>query len=258
MEEGGDPPVVALPERLDRKLRFGPFASGRDALKFVSYVAAGALLVPFLGEGAWIPFVLAGLAVTLWRPDGDAIDERLVRFARWKVRGAGPGGSVKPSRPGRTGRRSTARLPGAFVGILRTGGLPLAYLPPAELRRRFESYRDLLRAFDGTFVLLVTRAPIHPVPFLPAEPTPPGPEGAARAGYLELMEVIVRRRHLRQVYLALATSEPGASGVQRLETQIAAMVERLRALGLRPVRLRDRALGEALHRMGIAGETGER
>jgi hypothetical protein len=251
MASGGPPPVVPMPERLDRALRLGPFHSGRDALKFVAWVAVGALLVPFLGAAVWIPFLVVGLAVSLWRPEGEALDDRAARFLRWKGRQLRGGRSMSPAPTPDPGRRSILRLGGSFAAVVRTGGLPLAYLPPAELARRFEQYRDLLRAFDGSLALLSTRAPIHPTPFLPGEPAPIGPEGVARAGYRELVEVIVRRRHVRQVYLAIAAPATGPEGVARLETQLGSLVERLRALGLRPVRLRNRALRDAAGRLGL-------
>lgn len=251
MALGDAAPAVDLPERLDRKLRLGPFPSARDALKFVAYAAVGALLVPFLGPVGWVPFVLVGLAVSLWRPDGEALDDRLARYLRWRGRRFSEGPAVTISPPPNPGRRAIVRLPASFAAVVRMGGLPLAYLPPADLARCFDRYRELLRAFDGSLILLSSRAPIHPTPFLPAEPTPLGAEGTARAGYRELVEVIVRRRHVRQVFFAIATAEPGADGIARLETQVASLLERLRALGLRPVRLRDHALADAVRRLGL-------
>ncbi|MGB6500957.1 MAG: hypothetical protein WBG19_06130 [Thermoplasmata archaeon] len=248
----GTAPTLDLPERLDRTLRLGPFRSGRQALKFVTYLAVGALLVPFLGPWIWIPFTGAGISVAFWRPGGEAIDERVVRFARWKWRQVGEGGAMNLSGAPDRGRRSMVRLPGSFATVVRTGGVPLAYLPSPELARRFEQYRDLLRSIDASFVVLCTRAPIHPASFVPAEPTPVGPEGVARRGYRELVEVIVRRRQIRQVYIGLATAGSDSEAIGRLETQTASLIERLRALGVRPLRLRDRALGEAARRMGIS------
>ncbi|HTP54366.1 MAG TPA: hypothetical protein VML94_05340 [Thermoplasmata archaeon] len=251
MAPGEDPPAVELPERLDRPLRLGPFRSARDALKCVAYAAVGALLVPFLGPLVWIPFAVVGVAASLGRTDGGGVDDRAVRYLFWRARRLVGGVGVTPGGESPTGRRAIVRLPSSFAAVVRVGGLPLAYLPAADLTRCFERYRELLRAFDGSFLVHSTRAPIHPTPFLPAEPTPGGPEGAARAGYRELVEVIVRRRHVRQVFLAIATGEPGPDGIARLETQVATLLDRLRALGLRPARLRDRALSEAIRRLGL-------
>jgi hypothetical protein len=249
MGEESGPPIVALPERLDRKLRFGPFPSGRDALKFVTYAAAGAVLVPFLGAMVWIPFVLGGLAVSMWRPDGEGIDARALSFLRWKIRSVAREERMKVPR---SLRGSVIPLTtGGFAAILRTGGLPIAFLPPAELHRTFERFRELLRAIDGGFFLLVARAPIHAAPLLPAEPCPVGDERLAREGYRELVEVIVRRRYVRQVYVGLSAPRSGPEGLARLESRVTVLSEHLVALGLRPVRLRHWALGEAARRMKL-------
>ena len=258
MDDTELPPAVPIPERLDRKLRLGPFPSGRDALKFVGYIAIGALLVPWAGVVAWVPFVLLGLAVSLWRPEGEGVDTRVLRWFRWELRR----GSDRPGRKGGTvtpvGRGAVVPLStGGYAAILRSGGIPLAYLPPAELRRRFDLYRELLRTVDRSLVLLSTRSPIHRVTYLPAEPSPVGEERVAREGYRELVDVIVRRRSVRHVFLALTEPGSGAEAVGRLERQVGSMAERLAALGLRPVRLRDRSLGEAAARLGLVSRGGE-
>lgn len=80
------PPVVSLPERLDRRLRLGPFASARDALKFVTYSAVGAVIVPFTSPYLWLVVVAGGFAVCVVRSDGQALDERALSFVLWKIR----------------------------------------------------------------------------------------------------------------------------------------------------------------------------
>ncbi len=250
-------PVVALPERLDRPMRLGPFGSGRDALKFVVYAAVGALFVPLVGVLVWLPFLAVGLAVALWRPDGEAIDARTVRYVRWRVRRHQGVRSVTELGAPVQGR-GIVRTSGGFVGVLRVGGIPLAYLPPEELAHRFEGFRDALRPLDGRLLLLATRGPIHPTPFAPAEPTPVGPEAAARAGYRELVELIVRRRPVRQVFVALVAAGVGPGAVRQLEAQLTGLADRLRAVGLRPARLRDRSLRDAAGRLGFRGESGGR
>jgi hypothetical protein len=249
----GEGPTVAVPERLDRTLRLGPFASGRDALKFVAYAAVGAVLVPFAGALVWLPFVGAGLAVSLWRPGGEALDDRCARYLRWKL-GVRPRG--RPVNGGRPGPRSVVRLPTGYAAVVRSGGLPLAYLPSDGLARRFEQYRELLRAIDGSILLLASRAPIHAAPLRPAEPPPVGPERPARDGYRELVEVIVRRRHLRQVLVALTVVGTGPEAAGRLDDAVASLVDRLAALGVRSGRLRDRALDAAVQRLGLSAEGG--
>ncbi len=150
-------------------------------------------------------------------------------------------------------RRGHLRLrSGLHVTIVRAAGLPLAYLPSAELARRFELFRELLRSIDGGFALFASLAPIHSRPFVPAEPAPADAEGAARAGYQELVELIARGRSVRRVFVVIASADAGVEGVGRLEATTATLLDRLGALGLKPVRLRDRALGEAARLIGLA------
>ncbi|HTP56138.1 MAG TPA: hypothetical protein VML53_05705 [Thermoplasmata archaeon] len=250
-----DPEVRALlPERLDRPLRLGPFPSARDALKFLAWTAVGALLVPSSGPAIVVPFGLAGLGVAIVRIDGRAPDDWVVRLLRWQVRRLGGRELVTPSGTPRSGERSIVRRSDSLLAVVRTAGVPLAYLPPAELARRFELYRDLLRALGGPAAIHAARTPIHPAPYLPAEPAPPGAEGVSRAGYRELVGVIVRRRSLRQVCVAIGQAGTDARSLSALEARTAELIGRLRALGLRPTRLRGHAVEEALHRMGIRVE----
>src|SRR5208282_2604654 len=65
-------PVVVLPERVDRRVRLGPFPSAKDAVKFASYAAAGAVLAPFATPFAWVPVLALGFVVSVWHPDGEA------------------------------------------------------------------------------------------------------------------------------------------------------------------------------------------
>lgn len=251
------PPIVGLPERLDRRLRLGPFPSARDALKFVTYAAAGALLIPFAGAVAWVPLVLVAFAVSVWRPEGESLDERLLTLARWKWRTLRREEAVRRPSSGVAARQSSLGLsPTRRAAVLKVGGLPLAYLPPAELARRFDQFRELLRAVDGTLAFRATPAPIHANSFLPPDPVPAGAERTAHEGYRELVVLIARRRAVRQVYLAVACSGVGIERVSRLEASVGVVTERLVGLGLRPVRLRDRALADAARRMGLSTEGG--
>ncbi len=252
-EEG--PPVIALPERIDRPLRLGPFPSARDALKFLGYAAIGALLSSTVNLPLGILVGSVGLLASLWRPDGEAWDERIAAAVRWKwrtVRGAPPmtERGVRPLL-----RQGIVRLGrGEHVAIVRTAGTPVAYLPPAELARRFEQFRDVLRATEGRFALLATVTSIRREPFVPVPVPLGGPEGAARAGYSELVRLLCRRRGGRRVYFAVGGSDSGSDALARLEVQVSTLQEGLTALGLRPVRLKDRNLIDAARRFGWAAE----
>jgi hypothetical protein len=194
-----------------------------------------------------------GFAVSVWRPDGQAVDERAWAFFAWKVRIVNRRGDRPTGFP--LVRQGLLELPShRFVAVIRTGGTPVAYLPPGELARRFGQYRDLLRSMDPAFAWLSTTVPIRAQAVQPG--TPPGDEteGRALSGYSELISLLCRRRLLRRVYLVLATPDPSPEGIGRLEGRVASLIEQLSALGLRPLRLRDRSLAEAARQFGWPAE----
>jgi len=245
------PPVVTLPERIDRRLRLGPFASARDALKFVIYAAVGALLAPFAIPYVWLPVVGAGFVLAVWKPDGQAIDERALAYVAWRARRVLPGGLMNDPPPSARLRGRLLGLgDGRFVAILRAEGTPFAYLPPAELGRRFEEFRALLRSTEASLAFLVTVEPIRSSGVVPPLAPSETPERLARGGYRELVELICRRRLQRRVYVALATAELGPDGLGRLEQRAKALEGRLVGLGVRPFRLTGRALRDVGRRYG--------
>jgi len=252
MEEPIDgPPVIGLPERIDRRMRLGPFASSRDALKFVTYAATGALLVPFASPWVWLPVVVGGFALSVWRPDGQAIDEKAFTFLAWKLRRCVPrasGGRMTGTPLVRQGLLQLSS--GGFVAVLRTGGTPVAYLPPDELARRFERYRELLRSLDSGFVWLAATVPIRSQAVRPGPSSGGSEERTASFGYTELVTLLCRRRLLRRIYFVLGERDAAPDAISRLEGRVAHLIEGLGTLGLRPVRLRDRSLGEAARRFG--------
>jgi hypothetical protein len=254
-EPEGGPPVIGLPERLDRRMRLGPFPSARDALKFVTYAAVGGLLSPFASPWVWIPVVLAGFAVAVWRPDGRAVDERAFTFVSWRLRSVGTRGAVRETTSRPLVRQGLLQLAShRYVAVVRTGGTPMAYLPPNELLRRFELYRELLRSMDRSFTFLATTTPIRSQAVRPGTVSIGGEEAQAVSGYSELVSLLCHRRFLRRVYFVIGTLEADADAIGRLEGRVANLVERLGALGLRPTRLRDRALAEAARRFGWSAE----
>ena len=247
--EGG--PVVALPERIDRRLRLGPFPSALDAVKFLCYAAAGAATAQFAGLAVGLAVVGAGFLAAVWRPDGHSWDERVLAFLGWKWRTVAGGIFLSAVPSNRRVRSGTLRLaPSDYVAVVRTGGVPIAYLPPAELARRFELFRELLRATDGRVAFLATLGSIRTAPFLPSFPGSRGGDRDARAGYSELIALRCRRRFRRRVHFVVGLGSTGADALVRLETEVAGLVDRLTTLGLRPERLRDRGLVEAARQIG--------
>jgi hypothetical protein len=251
MDAGLDgPPVVELPERVDRRVRLGPFASARDALKFVTYAAVGAVLVPFTTPYLWLAIVGAGFALCVVRSEGRAMDEHVATYLLWRFRSMRRRRSVAPLL-GPPARRGLVGLgSGQFAVILRTGGTPIAYLPPTELARRFDQFRELLRSLRGSLGLSVTSAPMIAGPVTPTPIDASCADAEARDGYTELVSVLCRRRSVRRIDLVLTTEASGVDSIADLETRASALTARLSEIGVRSVRLQDRVLGEAARRWG--------
>jgi len=252
-DDDGGWPTAPGPERLDRRARLGPFPSGRDAVKFVVYAAAGALVSPFVGALVWVPVVLAGLLVAVWRPDDRALDERALAAARWAVRVVGGGAAMTSTATGV--RHRLVRWNGQYVAVVRAGGCPLAYLPPEELARRFEAFRAVLRGAGERVALVADAAPIHLRSLRPARPAPEGPEREAQDGYAQLLELIARRRSVRRVHVLLAEPDLGPEGIGRLEAGSSRVIEGLAGLGVPAERLTGRPLAHALRGLdaGVEG-----
>ena len=243
-------PVISLPERIDRRLRLGPFPSAQDAVKFLCYAAVGTAVAQFASLPVGLAVAGAGFLAAVWRPEGRAWDERALAFLRWKGRAAG-GILVSDRSDRREARGGVLKLsPSDPVAVVRTGGAPIAYLPPTDLARRFELFRDLLRATDGRIGFLATLGSIRTAPLLPSPPVCRGTDGEACAGYSELVELLCRRRFRRRVYLVVGGVSAGPDALARLETEVSSLEDRLTALGLRPERLRDRGLVEAARQIG--------
>jgi len=254
MDGRGEPFQVALPERVGRTARLGPFPSGRDALKFASYAAVGAVVAGATDPWVWLPFLGAGFAVAAVRIDGKGLDARVTDYVRWRVRvGRRSGGPGAPLRPGPRGGIGRA-LSGGYVAVLTTGGVPVAFLPSPDARELFQRFRELLRAHDGGLLFRVDTRPIDGNGLRPS-PASLGTEGegGAREGYRELVALLARHRRHRTVYVAVWVPAVGASAVARLEERVQALTGRLLALGLTPDRLRDARLGEALTAFGWGG-----
>lgn len=251
MESADDgPPIVPLPERVDRPLRLGPFPSARDALKFLAYAAVGALLAvtvsPWLGLGV----VAIGFGLAVARLDGAPVDRRALAVLRFLVAAAPRRTAVTRGPISALARRGiVTAADGRYVAVVRAGGAPIAYLPPAELARRFDRFRELLRSNPGELIFLASHAPMRAGPVLPEELPPDRVDRAARDGYADLLRLICGRRRVRRVDLAVAASGPGANGIDELEVRTEGLLERLAALDVPARRLRGARLREAVPRV---------
>ncbi|MHB8352458.1 MAG: hypothetical protein ACYDFT_07235 [Thermoplasmata archaeon] len=202
-DDGDGALLVALPEGFDRKSRLGPFPSGTAALKFLLIGAVGAVLALRFGVLLWTPFLAGGFLLSVHRSEERSLDERLVGYARWQFRRRRRRGSSSPSMGAAPNRPGHGEPPDRAIG-LEAGGIPVAFLPPSDAARIFDAYRTLLRRLEGSLLLRVTSIPLTAQPFRPV----PGPRGtpeeqAARTGYLELIELLARRRRRRVVRIRL-------------------------------------------------------
>lgn len=241
--EGDGTGAIPLPERLDRPARFGPFPSGTDALKFLLAAATGALVAVRLGAVWWLPFLAGGLVLSAHRSDQPPIDDRLLRYARWRLRRH----HLPVRGRSRAGHAVVRRADGSLAAGLEAQGLPVAYRPPESTRALYDAYRQLLRHLEATIVLEVGRAAV-PMPPLPAvPPAADADERAARSGYEELVHALVRRRSRRVVRLLLLGGPAGRPGALRsLEEQLTLIQDTLAAVEVPCRRLAGAELLRAL------------
>ncbi|MEM0129439.1 MAG: hypothetical protein QXG65_04690 [Thermoplasmata archaeon] len=242
-------PFVELPAPVGRPMRLGPFPSAGSAAAFAAYAAAGAVVIPFAGVLAWLPCVAVAFALTAAGPMGVPLDRRIVRSVRRWAR------AYRGEEAGMTGAHRAARVQracldlasGRRVAIVRCGGQPLRDLPPEELRRRYDLYRELLAGLGGPAAIVATAVPIDPAPCLP----PGTPAGDAPVdAYREMLTLLLRARGARRVYVALWSPDDRPASEEDLERRAASLVGRLSALGLVPQRLEGRALAGAARRFG--------
>ena len=246
------PLLVGLPEALGRRMRLGPFPSSRHALKFAAYAAVGGAIAAVLGVIWSLPFLGAGFLLSVYQNDGRALDEQFGEYVhfRWRTRpGPAPPGRGALDR-GPEGPYVTS-VPGHLIAILSVRGLPIAFLPPADARSLFQTYREMLRSLDHGLLIHMGVEPLTERPFLPPKRPPDTghPEEAARRGYSEMVTLLCRRRYRRRVLLALW--EPvGREAALRLEREVERLTANLSLLGLEGTRLRAAPLRTAASQIG--------
>lgn len=194
-----------------RRLRLGPFASGRDLVKFLGIATIGALVAAVSSAMAWLPFLALGVAVSFVRVDAQTLDDYALGYCRYRWRSSPRSRTLSgPEAPTRRTSAAYREPPGS----VRAGGIPIAYLPPAELERLFEDWRSALGTLDRPLFCRVLGERFSPLPFLPAVSPPPGPERAALDSYREMIRLLLRHRYRRRVDLLVADrdrpAEPGA------------------------------------------------
>jgi hypothetical protein len=254
--EPDGPVSVALPRRIDRRMRLGPFPSARDAVKFAAYAALGTIALPFGGPVAWLPLVGAGFLLAVYRPGGKGIDETASDYLRWQLRRRRPPRAGRATGPVRAAQ-AWLKLPGPVAAaVVEAGGVPTRFLPPDEARALFARYRSLLRTVGGGLVLEIGLRPLEAGAYGIGEGAPvPGPEAAARAGYIELVDLLVERRRRRAVACLLYEPWSGAASAERLLERVRLLEEGLRAIGTEPERLTGARLRASVALIGWSGPT---
>ena len=243
-----EPVAVRLPEPVGRRARFGPFASGQDALKFAAVAGVGALCAEATNPLLWVPFLAAAALVGLARVDGRPLDAHAAEYVGWRVRRERRAGARRGERAAPACVGAVASGPdGRRVAVIETEGIPIGFLPRREAEALFDGYRALLRAHDHGLVVVADVVPVAAPAFLPPEAPPGTPEEeAARAGYRELVALLLARRHRRRVRL-LTWADPGApGGLAALEGRVQALFGGLLGLGIPARRLEGVELARAL------------
>lgn len=253
-EAAGEGPVrIELPEPFDRRMRLGPFPSVGQALKFAGYAGVGAAAAALVGPVGWLPFVGVGLLAATYRREGRSPDEHLADYLAFRLRRR-----RSPSGPSRGAAIPTAgtvpSASGLRLAVLVAGGVPVAFLPPADARRLFEGFRRLLDGTEAGLYLVSGLTPMHDGLYRPSAPSVPGVgvEAAARAAYDELLGVVCRRRARRRVTIVLWSPGPADEEGPRLERAVRRLLEALEQLGVPATRLTGAALRGEADRLGIA------
>lgn len=239
--------VVPLPQPTGRRLRLGPFPSTREALKFVTYAAVGGVVAGLVNPLAWLPFVGGGFVLATYQPEGRSLDGRAADYVRWRWRCHG-GGPTPPR--ARVRGPFTRTSDGRMLAVLAAGGAPVAFLPAEDARRRFDQYRQLLRSLSDRVFLRVGVEPLLDGPFRGRGGRPSDPDAGARAGYVELVRAVCRRRFVRRVDVILFAPSAGPTDLSRLESEVQTVRQSLEEMGVPSRRLRGSELARAVERAG--------
>ena len=223
----GDLSAIPVHQLVPRRLHLGPFGSGRDLAKFLGLAAVGAVVAAVSSAVLWLPFLGIGALVAFFRVDGRSLDDYAVGYLRFRWRTAGsPDGSPGTSMP----NQGPSRAVGGHAPSLRAGGIPIAYLPPADLQRLFEEWRSTLATVDRPLGVRMRGEPFSPLPFLPAA-SPRDAERPALDSYCELVRLLLRRRYRRVVEITVwddpSGHGPRAIGLQAQLDELLSALERL-------------------------------
>jgi hypothetical protein len=213
-----------------RRLRLGPFGSGREVVKFLCIATVGATVAAVTSAVVWLPFLVLGATIALVRVEGRTLDDYALGYCRfrWRSRAESPGASSE-SPAGRTPDGFRDDLPYS----IRASGIPIAYLPPRELEHLFDEWRAALASFDHPVGCRVRGESFSALPFLPVFTDARGGEPAALDSYRDLLRNLLRQRYRRTVDITIWNdSSDGKSDAIGLHTQLEQLVGALEHLGI--------------------------
>ena len=250
IDQVDSPLVVRFPTPLNARMRIGPFPSLAGALKFLGYCAVGAAVALSIGALFWLPFVGAGLLFSVYPGEDKGLDERAIDLLRYRWRTASSEPATDRAELGEGG--SVLMVPpGLRVAIVSTRGLPVAFRPPRDARRLFEEFQVVLRAGSPRLFIWMTVEPVPTGDYLADGSISTGPsERRAVAGYVEMIQRLVRQRFRRVVYIALWEPAFDLAGSSRLTARLTAVSTSLGLLGLEPARVHGNALLRLARRLG--------
>ena len=224
-----DPSSIPMHRLAHRRLRLGPFGSGRDLVKFLCIATVGATVAAVSSPLLWLPFLAVGGMIAFIRVEGQTLDDFALGYCRFQWRS-----SVESHRDasGETFPWPPASSPETPRSI-RAGGIPIAYLPPQDLQHLFEGWRSALASLSQPVSCRMTGEHFSPLPFLPYPSKLPSVERGVRDSYRELVRYLLRQRYRRVVELSVwnETSERGPNAVA-VRTQVEELIGLLERLGI--------------------------
>lgn len=220
---------IPVQQLISRRLHLGPFVSGRALIKFLGIATLGAAVAALTSVVVWLPFLGVGVVLAFLPVEGRPLDEFVTNYCRYCWR------TLENSGPHRPGPRGADAQGGSdpHRPALRAGGIPVAYLPPAELEQVFHEWRAALLALDYPLTMRVGGERISPLPFLPPRRRAHGPERTAMESYRELIRALLRPRFRRVVDLTFWADRDGPASVS-VDHRVQAddLVSRLTHLGV--------------------------
>lgn len=228
--------AIRVQELASRRLHLGPFASGRDLVRFLGFATVGAAVAAVSSAIFWLPFLALGVLVSFVRVEGRTLDDYALGYVRFRWRSSPTRNSPQIGSPrlfpasGVSGDRAPA---------IRAGGIPIAYLPPTELQRLFEEWRATLTALDRPLSLRMWGERFSALPFLPTTTRVREGERQALDAYRELVRLLLRQRHRRVVELTVGEGVADlAARTVRRNSQVDALLSALGRMGIPAKNLR--------------------